>query len=166
MRGKEHQRTVEKPEACAVGSGRNPQGAVKGAERFASAMAVKTGQETERIMEAVVERGNMLIAYQRVMKNKGAAGVDGLTVEELKPFLNRHWERIKDRLLTWKYIPSPIRKVEIPKPDGRTRMLGIPTVLYRLISQALHQSESRIAFVAGSAEGERQACSGSDTEIP
>jgi len=139
VRANKQERTVEKPEACTEGSGRNPRLAVKGVESAALANAVKTCQETERIMEAVVERGNMTMAYQRVMKNKGASGVDGLTVEELKPFLNCHWERIRERLLRGEYIPSPIRKVEIPKPDGGKRMLGIPTVLDRVISQALHQ---------------------------
>jgi len=90
-------------------------------------------------MEAAVERNNMLCAYERVVKNHGAPGVDGLTVTEFKPWLQRHWPKIRQALLAGEYIPAAVRKVEIPKPQGGTRTLGIPTVLDRLIQQALHQ---------------------------
>jgi len=81
----------------------------------------------------------MLRAYERVVKNQGAPGVDGLTVSEFKPWLQRHWVRVKQDLLTGVYQPEAVRKVEIPKPQGGVRTLGIPTVVDRLIQQALHQ---------------------------
>jgi group II intron reverse transcriptase/maturase len=90
-------------------------------------------------MEAVVERGNMVTALKRVKANRGAAGVDGMTVEALPAYLREHWPRIKAELLAGRYAPSPVRLVEIPKPGGGLRPLGIPTVLDRLIQQALHQ---------------------------
>jgi group II intron reverse transcriptase/maturase len=90
-------------------------------------------------MEAVVERSNMLCAYERVVANEGAPGVDGLTVAELKPWLKVHWARVRQALLADEYMPSAVRKVEIPKPQGGVRTLGIPTVVDRLIQQALHQ---------------------------
>ena len=73
------------------------------------------------------------------MRNKGAAGVDGLTVFEFKAWLQQHWQSVKAALLAGDYLPSAIRKVEIPKPNGGVRTLGIPTVLDRLIQQALLQ---------------------------
>jgi RNA-directed DNA polymerase len=91
------------------------------------------------MMEAVVERGNMITAYKRVVRNKGAAGTDGMTVDELQPYLNTHWERIRSELLEDRYTPSSVLEVEIPKPNGGTRMLGIPVVVDRLIGQGLYQ---------------------------
>lgn len=90
-------------------------------------------------MDAVVERPNLWRAYERVMQNKGAAGVDGLTVFELKAWLQQHWPSVKAALLAGSYMPAAIRKVEIPKPNVGIRTLGIPTVLDRLIQQALLQ---------------------------
>jgi len=90
-------------------------------------------------MEAVVERGNLWLAYRRVVANKGAAGVDELTVAELKDHLKRHWPTIRTRLLAGEYMPAAVRGVNIPKPQGGVRTLGIPTVVDRLIQQALHQ---------------------------
>jgi len=91
------------------------------------------------LMPAVLERGNLMRAYERVLRNKGAPGVDGMTVAELKPYLKTHWPAIREQLRVGRYRPSPVRKVELPKPGGGKRMLGIPTVLDRLIQQALHQ---------------------------
>jgi len=90
-------------------------------------------------MEAVVARENLLDAYRRVMSNKGAAGVDEMPVEQLKPYLQEHWARIKEDLLNGTYQPQAVRCVEIPKLSGGVRQLGIPTVVDRLIQQALHQ---------------------------
>ena len=100
------------------------------------------------LMSAVLERGNMKRAYDRVIRNKGAPGVDGMTVEGLKPFLKAQWPAIKVQLQEGRYRPSAVRKVEIPKPGGGRRMLGIPTVLDRFIQQALHQVMSPL-FEAG-----------------
>jgi RNA-directed DNA polymerase len=97
-----------------------------------------------QLMEAVVARENLLRAYQQVMSNKGAAGVDQMSVEQLKPYLQEHWIKIKEELLKGEYQPQPVRCVEIPKPQGGMRQLGIPTVVDRLIQQALHQVLSPI----------------------
>jgi RNA-directed DNA polymerase len=99
----------------------------------------QTKAEGPRQMEAVVERANLWRAYERVVQNKGAAGVDGLTVTEFKAWLQQHWPSVKAALLAGDYVPAAIRKVEIPKPNGGVRTLGIPTVLDRLVQQALLQ---------------------------
>lgn len=99
-----------------------------------------SGDEASRLMEEVLRRENLMTAYKRVKGNKGAPGVDGMTVDELMLYCQKHWDEIKEQLLNGSYKPNPIRRVEIPKPDGKgTRMLGIPTVLDRLIQQALLQ---------------------------
>jgi RNA-directed DNA polymerase len=125
--------------APAEGGGRNPLLAVGGATS-GTARRGDTCTGTFELMEAVVGRGNMLNAFRRVVGNKGAAGVDGMSVDELKPYLQTHWKRIKERLLEGTYQPQPVLRVEIPKPGGKgMRKLGIPTVVDRLIQQALHQ---------------------------
>jgi RNA-directed DNA polymerase len=91
-------------------------------------------------LEKVLSRENMWRAYERVVGNAGAPGVDGMTVEALKPCLQLRWQAIRKELLDGTYSPSPVRKVEIPKPDGGVRTLGIPTVVDRLIQQALYQA--------------------------
>jgi hypothetical protein len=97
----------------------------------------------ERLMEEIVSRANMMKAYNRVVSNKGTAGVDCMTTGQLKGCLQTEWPRIKEELLNGTYTPRPVRKVEIPKPGGGTRMLGIPTVLDRLIQQAVYQELGR-----------------------
>jgi RNA-directed DNA polymerase len=106
---------------------------------MATCARTKAGVATTSLMEAVVERGNLKLAYQRVVENKGAAGVDQLAVSELKDHLKRHWPTIRARLLGGTYQPQPVRRVDIAKPQGGVRTLGIPTVVDRLIQQALHQ---------------------------
>jgi RNA-directed DNA polymerase len=92
------------------------------------------------LMEQVVRRENMLAAYRRVVSNGGAPGIDGMTVDDLWAHCQRHWAQVRDDLLSGRYAPEPVRRVEIPKPDGKgVRMLGIPTVMDRLIQQALQQ---------------------------
>ena len=92
------------------------------------------------LMEEVLRRENVRAAYRRVVRNGGAPGVDGMTVHELMPYCREHWARIREELLSGGYTPQPVRRVEISKPGGKgTRMLGIPTVLDRLIQQALLQ---------------------------
>ena len=95
--------------------------------------------EDVQMMEIIVTRQNMWRAYRRVMANKGAPGVDGMTVGQLKSFLKRCWPKIKEALLDGTYKPLPVRRKEIPKPNGGVRLLGIPTVVDRLIQQAITQ---------------------------
>jgi len=90
-------------------------------------------------MERVVERSNIRLAYQRVIENKGAAGIDEMPVSELKDWLAVHWPSVKKALLEGAYLPQPVRRVDIPKANGGVRTLGVPTVVDRLIQQALHQ---------------------------
>jgi RNA-directed DNA polymerase len=123
--------------------GRNLGGALSGAEADTTARR-RAKAEASGMMEAVCERGNMLLAYERVMKNKGAFGVDGIGVTEFKDHLKQHWPTIKGKLLEGDYIPQPVRRVDIPKPQGGVRTLGIPTLTDRLIQQALHQKMSPI----------------------
>lgn len=142
---KEAQRKMaEMPEARPEDSGRNLRGYGKGAPNV-TARREPSHPEEPKLMDAVVERGNMMQALRRVQANKGAPGVDGMTVDELVPHLREEWPRIKGELLNGAYKPAPVRTVEIPKPGGKgTRMLGIPTALDRLIQQALHQVLSPI----------------------
>lgn len=98
------------------------------------------GEKAPDFFEEALRRENVLRAYERVVRNGGAPGVDGMTVEELMPFCRQHWARIREELLSGEYVPQPVRIVEVPKPDGKgVRKLGIPTVLDRLIQQALLQ---------------------------
>jgi group II intron reverse transcriptase/maturase len=93
----------------------------------------------ENLMDEVVTEENRMQALQAVTRNKGAAGIDRMTTKELENHLQAHWEKIKAKLLNGTYVPSPVRRVEIPKPSGGTRMLGIPTVQDRFIQQMLLQ---------------------------
>src|SRR6266478_4367981 len=94
---------------------------------------------TDRLMEEVCERENLKAALRQVKGNKGSAGVDGVTVNQLPDYLKQHWPAIREQLLKGTYEPKPVRRVEIPKPDGGVRKLGIPTVLDRFIQQAVMQ---------------------------
>ena len=132
--------------AQAEDSGRYPEGAGLRVE-VESAGVERTKAELERmsgLMEVVCERGNLWLAYERVIRNKGAAGVDGIGAPEFKAHLQQHWPTIKARLLAGTYIPQAVRRVDIPKPQGGVRTLGIPTLTDRLIQQALHQVLSPI----------------------
>src|ERR1700686_1150097 len=94
---------------------------------------------TNRLMEEVCERENLKEALRRVKANKGSAGVDGMTVGGISDYLKQYWPAIREQLLNGTYEPKPVRRVEIPKPDGGVRKLGIPTVLDRFIQQAVMQ---------------------------
>ena len=108
--------------------------------RTQSAVRDMNHQDEQHLIQAVVERRNMQLAFKRVIANKGAPGIDGMTIDDLKPWLIENWRRVKEELLTGRYKPQPVRKVEIPKPGGKEmRQLGIPTVVDRMIQQALHQ---------------------------
>lgn len=96
--------------------------------------------EAPKLFDEILQRENLFKALERVKRNKGAPGVDGMTVEQLGAYLKEHWPRIREELLNGTYQPQPVRKVDIPKPGGKgTRTLGIPTVLDRFIQQALLQ---------------------------
>jgi RNA-directed DNA polymerase len=121
-------------------SGRNLVVAATGAEAdLATRRRTKAEVATTGLMDAVVERGNLMLGYQRVVENKGAAGVDELTVAALKDHLQQHWPTLRAKLLAGAYQPQAVRRVDIPKPQGGMRTLGIPTVVDRFIQQALHQ---------------------------
>ena len=136
--------TVDEAEALAGGasgerSGRNPGMALAGAKTDTACGAQpKSGRD--QLMSRVVERGNMQLAYSRVMKNRGAPGIDGMRCEDLKAWLKVNWSQVKRALLIGAYRPQSVRRVDIPKPQGGVRTLGVPTVVDRLIQQALHQA--------------------------
>lgn len=94
---------------------------------------------SERLMEEVLDKENLKQAVKQVMQNKGAAGIDKMTVEELPAYLVAHWRTIRQQLLKGEYAPRAVRRVEIPKPNGGMRQLGIPCVVDRFIQQALQQ---------------------------
>jgi RNA-directed DNA polymerase len=132
-----------------------------GRERQASAAGEeKTRPKATELMEEVLRRENLFEALRRVRSNQGAPGVDGMTVEVLVAYVKENWPRIREELLQGTYKPAPVRRVEIPKPEGKgMRSLGIPTVLDRLIQQAIlqvmtplfdpHFSESSYGFRPG-----------------
>ena len=94
---------------------------------------------TDRLMEEICEPENLKAAFKQVKANKGSAGIDRMTVDQLADYLKQHWPAIREQLLSGSYEPKPVRRVEIPKPDGGVRKLGIPTVLDRFIQQAVMQ---------------------------
>ena len=110
-----------------------------GAEASTAAAGQTNAEGPQRLMEAVVERGNVWRAYRRVVENKGAPGIDEVTVLQFKDWLKEHWPTIRAALLAGSYMPQAVRGVEIPKPSGGMRRLSIPTVCDRLIQQALLQ---------------------------
>jgi RNA-directed DNA polymerase len=126
------------PDSPPEGSGRNPREYGQGASSAATTEET-SHPETLYLLEEVVERKNMQAALRRVTANKGAPGVDDMSVEELKAHLRGEWPRIKEDLLAGSYQPSPVRRVYLPKPGGGQRPLGIPTALDRLIQQAFLQ---------------------------
>ncbi len=133
----------DKAEARGTGAkgqeaGQYPVGRPCGAESVTAA-AGQTKAEVSRLMEAVIERSNLWSAYQKVVRNGGAPGVDGLPVGSFKGWLKMHWPSVRAALLEGRYMPSAVRAVDIPKPSGGVRTLGIPTVLDRLVQQALLQ---------------------------
>lgn len=92
-----------------------------------------------QLMEQILSRGNMRMAYKKVKANKGAGGVDGISIEEVDEYLKENWTDIKEKILKRKYKPQPVLRVEIPKPNGGVRKLGIPTVVDRVIEQGVAQ---------------------------
>jgi len=118
-----------------------------GREHQASAAVEEESRpETTMLLEEVLRRENLTLAYRKVRANKGAPGIDGMTVEALKPYLEKNWPRIKRELLSSSYAPQPVRRVDIPKPSGKgIRSLGIPTAIDRFIQQACLQVSSPLS---------------------
>lgn len=105
----------------------------------------KGDKSMSQLLEEILSRENMMRAYKKVKANKGASGVDGITVEESREYLIENWEDIRERIRRRKYKPLPVRRVEIPKPNGGVRNLGIPSVIDRIIEQAIAQKLTPIA---------------------
>ena len=116
-----------------------PMAAGEGTESLAAKRRTESPAITEQLMEEVCERENCKKALARVKANKGSPGVDGMTVHKLAGYLKQHWPAIREQLRDGTYEPQPVKRVEIPKPDGGVRKLGIPTVLDRFIQQAVMQ---------------------------
>ena len=121
------------------GRGEAPNRSQEGTESLTAKREAESPAIGERLMEEVCERENCKQALARVQANKGSPGVDGMTVHELPGYLKQHWPVIREQLLRGTYKPQPVKRVEIPKPDGGVRKLGIPTVLDRFIQQAVMQ---------------------------
>src|ERR1700760_825893 len=122
-----------------VVQGETPVSSPQGAEPFVAKLAPESPALTEQLMEEVCDRGNLARAWKRVRQNKGSPGVDGMTIDDTKDYLREHWPSIRSQLLEGTYQPRPVKRVEIPKPDGGVRKLGVPCVVDRLIQQALLQ---------------------------
>jgi RNA-directed DNA polymerase len=159
MDGRDAPRKAEMPEGSRKVAGGTRKNTER--ERQTSTAAEENAQpEATKLLEEVLRRENLITALRRVQSNKGAPGVDGMTVQELTPYLKTHWSRIREELLNGSYTPSPVLRVEIPKPGGKgMRPLGIPTALDRFIEQAIlqvltpifdpHMSESSYGFRLG-----------------
>jgi RNA-directed DNA polymerase len=116
-----------------------PMASGEGSETHTAKRMIESPAKHEQLMEEVCERENCLQALKRVKSNKGSPGIDGMTVEQLPGYLKEHWPAIREQLLRGTYKPQPVKRVEIPKPDGGVRQLGIPTVLDRMVQQAVMQ---------------------------
>jgi RNA-directed DNA polymerase len=119
--------------------GEAPSAAARESEARTAKACLERPAVAEPSMEVVVERENLKEALAQVKRNKGAAGIDGMSVDALPAYLKEHWPTIRAQLLDGTYQPQPVRRVEIPKASGGVRLLGIPTVLDRLIQQAVMQ---------------------------
>ncbi|BFH65703.1 group II intron reverse transcriptase/maturase [Paenibacillus azoreducens] len=116
-----------------------PQGYVGAPSSSPAQVAPSSREDQNDLLENMLEGDNLRLAYKRVVQNGGGPGVDGVTVAELQAYLKTHWETVKAELLAGTYRPAPVKRVEIPKPGGGVRLLGIPTVMDRFLQQALLQ---------------------------
>ena len=121
------------------GRGETPAGGYPSAEPFVAKPAPESSAVAERLMEEVCDGENLQSAWKRVKRNQGSPGVDGMTIDDAKIYLREHWPSIRSQLLNGTYQPQPVKRVEIPKPDGGVRKLGVPCVVDRLIQQAVLQ---------------------------
>jgi len=133
-----HQKSIEQIELPLEDWGEYPS-AKRSGEATSAAEGIERSGLEQSLMERVVEGGNLRRALKRVQRNKGSPGMDGRTVEELPAYLKQHWPALREQLLQGRYQPSAVQRVEIPKPGGGVRTLGIPTVLDRFIQQAVLQ---------------------------
>jgi len=124
-----------------TGEGRSeaPKAPRRGTESFTAKRETESPAREEQLMEEVCGRENCQQALRRVKANRGSPGIDGMRVEELPGYLKQHWPALREQLMSGTYQPQPVRRVEIAKPDGGVRKLGIPTVLDRFIQQAVMQ---------------------------
>ena len=119
--------------------GEAPVGGYPSAEPLVAKPAPESPATMEHLMEEVCDRENLQSAWKRVQRNQGSPGVDGMTIEDATGYLREHWPSIRSQLLDGTYQPKPVKRVEIPKPDGGVRKLGVPCVVDRLIQQAVLQ---------------------------
>jgi len=138
MDERDAEKRAERPERAGRVGGGTAEGTGAARQAF-RASGEQAGDETVELMEEVLRHENLMAAYRRVVRNKGAGGVDGRSVDDLKHQIREDWPTIRETLLSGRYEPSPVRKVEIPKHGGGVRVLGIPTVMDRMIQQALLQ---------------------------
>jgi RNA-directed DNA polymerase len=122
-----------------AGRGEAPRSSKGRVETTSAELSTESQANTDRLMEEACKKENLKEALRRVKANAGAAGIDGMTVEELTEYLRGNWPRLKEQLLAGTYRPQPVRRVEIPKPGGGMRKLGIPTVVDRFVQQAVLQ---------------------------
>jgi RNA-directed DNA polymerase len=120
-----------------------PRASEEGTESHTAKRGTESPAIGEQLMEEVCGRENCKQALARVKANKGSPGVDGMTVQDLPEYLKQHWPAMREQLLSGTYKPQPVKRVEIPKPDGGVRKLGIPTVLDRFVQQAVMQALQR-----------------------
>src|SRR5260370_24027301 len=120
-----------------VDRGEPPISSHQGAEPLVAKPAPESPALMEQLMEEVCNRGNLERAWKRVRRNKGSPGVDGMTIDDAKDYLREHWPSIRSQLLAGTYQPQPVKRAEIPKPAGEFRKLVVPSVVDRLIHQAL-----------------------------
>jgi RNA-directed DNA polymerase len=137
--GEERQKSQEQLAFPFVGGSEAPPGETEGIEAPRARRGTENPAGSQRVMEEVCERGNRREALKRVRANQGSPGIDGMTVDALPEYLEQHWPAIREQLLSGTYEPKPVKRVEIPKPDGGVRKLGIPTVLDRFVQQAVQQ---------------------------
>jgi RNA-directed DNA polymerase len=137
--GKERQKNQLELAFMTAGRSETPMAAGEGTEVSKAKRKPEDPALGVLLMEEIVKRENLRKALQRVRQNKGSPGIDGMTVKKLGGYLKKHWPRIREQLLAGTYSPKPVKRVEIPKPDGGIRKLGIPTALDRFIQQAIMQ---------------------------
>ena len=135
----ERQNSQQKLAFRAAGTGETWPARIEETDKTIADVESETPRYGRELMEEVCKRSNVRTAMQRVIKNGGAPGVDGMFVNQLPNHLNKHWPQIRKALLEGAYRPLAVRRVEIPKPDGGVRLLGIPTVMDRLVQQAILQ---------------------------